>query len=267
MKWCPIAWGVDDNGLLLFNSVKRGLYLPVYYHNGVQTPAGYPFRFAYNSCSFFQPSSIRTKAFTSIGPGDYVWSSKMDGGKFEVANRSDFSDSRTIHTIDRANSCYQTTSVKHATACRYIRYVSPKGGRCNVSELEFYNENDEKLQGTVIGETNAHTNVFDGDVDTYFEADTDDSWIGLDLGKPCRISKIRYLPRTNGYGIYEGHTYELFYWNWDEWRSLGKQKATSDILQYNVPNNALFYIKNITKNRMYDNPFFIESGAQQWFNY
>ena len=265
MKWYPVAWGVDDNGWLRFSSVKRGLYLPVYYHNGVQTPAGYPFRFAYNSCRFFHSSSIRTRTLTSIGPGDYVWCHKMDGGKFEVANQSDFSDAETIHTIDRANSCYLTASIKHAKACRYIRYVSPKGGRCHVSELEFYNENNEKLQGTVMGETDAHTNVFDGDVDTFFEAESDDSWIGLDLGKLRRISKIRYLPRTTGYGIYEGHTYELLYWNGDKWRSLGRQKATSNILQYNVPDFALFYIKNITKNRMYTTPFIIESGTQHWF--
>ena len=59
----------------------------------------------------------------------------------------------------------------------------------------------------------------------------------------------------------------MFYWNGDEWYSLGRQTATSDILQYKVPDNALFFLKNITKNRMYETPFIIERGAQQWFNY
>ena len=264
MEWCPVAWGVDDNGCLRFNSVKRGIYLPVYYHNGVQIPAGYPFSIEYNSCRFFQPAAIHTRTFTSIGPGVHEWCHKMNGGRFEVANRSDFSDAKTIHTIERANSYYQITSVKHATAYRYIRYVSPYDGHCNISLLEFFDENNEKLQGTVIGD-DPHTNIFDGDVDTFLETISDYSWTGLDLGEPRRISKIRYLPRTNGYGIYEGHTYELFYWNGDGWRSSGRQTATSHILQYQVPDNALFFLKNITKNRMYERPFIIESGVQRWF--
>ena len=277
MEWRPIAWGIVTPWSLEFHSMKRGLYLPVYYRNGVQTPAGYPFRLKSNShrifsCSFYQPLYSQTLSFTSIAPGnDSQWLSKMKGGKFEVANRSDFSDAKTIHTIDWAGSYYNTVSVKLSSAYRYVRYVSPDGGCGHVSILEFYDENNENLRGNVIGTpgANAETSndkIFDGDVDTFFEAASDLSWVGLDLGKPRRIAKIRYLSRTNGNGIYEGHVYELFYWNGEEWHSLGRQTATSHILQYEAPANALFYLKNLTKNRMYKTPFVIENEVQQWFD-
>ena len=193
----------------------------------------------------------------------YDWMYQMGGGKFEVAGRSDFSDAKTIHGIESiSGSGYQTVSIRQPSAYRYIRYVSPVGG--HVSILEFYDENGEKLQGTVTGTSGSNAKVFDDDVDTFFEAASDPSWVGLDLGEPRKITKIRYLPRTDGHGIYEGHVYELFYWNGDKWQSLGEKTADSHVLQYEVPENALFILKNITKNRTNKTPFVIEGGVQQW---
>ncbi len=269
MEWQPVAWGVLTPYSIEFHSVKSGLYLPVYYHNGNQVPADCPFSFEYNSSRFFQPYSSRTISFTRIAPSGVVWLQRMIGGKFEVANRSDFSDARVIHTIETAGFGYHTVSVKHASSYRYIRYASPVGERCNVSTLEFYGENN-KLQGTAIGTpgtnaTNTIDKVFDGNVDTFFEAASNPSWVGLDLGEPRRITKIRYMPRTDGNGIYEGDVYELYYWNGNEWYSLGKKTADNHVLQYQTPANALFFLKNVTKNRMHKMPFFMESGTQQWF--
>jgi hypothetical protein len=272
MEWYPIVLGAINQFNLDFPSIRSELYLPMYYQNGVQIPIGFPFKYGYRHCHFYSPQSSYTKSFTGIAPSGNVKLHQMTGGKFEVANCSDFSDARTIYTIKTSGPGYHTVSVKHTSAYRYIRYVSPVGGRCNVSILEFYDENNEKLQGTATGTPGAnakmtHDRVFDGDVDTFFEAASDDdhSWVGLDLGKSRQITKIRYLPRTDGNGIYEGHVYELFYWNGNEWYSLGSQTADSHILQYKVPFNALFYLKNVTKDRMHNNPFIVESGAQQWF--
>lgn len=271
MEWQPIAWGIVTPWNLEFHSLKRGLYLPVYYHDGVLTPAGNPFKFQQTSCHFYQPHSFRITSFKSIAQSDYIWCHKMIGGRFEVATRVDFSDAKTIHTVDNIpGPHYNDVSVNLSSAYRYIRYVSPVDGRGNVSMLEFYDENNEIIRGAAIGtsgknEATSNDKVFDGDVDTFFEAASGPSWAGLDFGEPRRISRIRYLPRTTGNGIYEGHVYELFYWNGKEWQSLGQKTATSQILQYDAPVNTLFFLKNVTKNRMHKKPFVFESGAQQWF--
>ena len=86
---------------------------------------------------------------------------------------------------------------------------------------------------------------------------------GCNKEDSCVITKIRYLPRTKGNSIYEGHVYELFYWNWDKWQSLGRQTADSHTLQYKIPFNALLYLRNVTKNRMSKAPFILERGKQQ----
>jgi hypothetical protein len=265
MEWHPIAWGIVGDFVLDFPSMKSGIYLPMYYNNGVQTPIGNPFKYEYRSCRFFLPSSSeRTRSFTSIAPMNYEWLHLMKGGKFEVSNNSDFSNAKTIYTVETTGLGYHTVSVKQPSTFRYIRYISSVGTRCSISELEFYNENNKKLLGSAMGSTGDTQKVFDGDVDTFFESASNPSWVGLDLGESHQVSKIRYLPRTDGNGIYEGHVYELFYWNENEWQSLGRKRADSHILQYQVPEFALIYLKNITKNKMHDRPFFMEY-TQQWF--
>ena len=64
-----------------------------------------------------------------------------------------------------------------------------------------------KLSGQVIGTAgsfrdggNDITKVFDGNTETYFDANSaSGNWVGLDLGEkhPARITHIRYFPRTN----------------------------------------------------------------------
>jgi hypothetical protein len=136
--------------------------------------------------------------------------------------------------------------------------------------LEFYDTNDEKIQGKVMGisETNVtqgEDKAFDGDVSTFFSTPSNvSSWVGMDLGESRKIGRIRYLPRTDGDGIYEGHEYELWYWDEGQWKSLGKKTATSHVLQYEAPDNVLFYVKNLTLNKIHSRPFVIEAGAQKW---
>ena len=84
----------------------------------------------------------------------------------------------------------------------------------------------QKLSGTVIGTElavdygsnqptttkNTRENAFDGDLDTYFATyERSYTWVGLDLGQPCVISRIGWAPafRNNGgsrivLGVFEG---------------------------------------------------------------
>lgn len=65
---------------------------------------------------------------------------RMSGGRFQVANKSTFSDAVTIYTVNGTPSTNILTSV--AVDCpdyyRYLRYISPGDGYCNVAEVEFY---------------------------------------------------------------------------------------------------------------------------------
>jgi poly(hydroxyalkanoate) depolymerase family esterase len=65
--------------------------------------------------------------------------SRMVGGVFQGANKSDFSDAATLYTVGTqpATGVFTSASLTNTAAFRYVRYLSPSGGWGNVAELEF----------------------------------------------------------------------------------------------------------------------------------
>jgi len=68
------------------------------------------------------------------------YESRMVGGVFQGANRSDFSDSARLFTVTMhpPSGAFTPVSITNAAAFRYVRHLSPDGGFGNVAELEFY---------------------------------------------------------------------------------------------------------------------------------
>jgi len=69
------------------------------------------------------------------------WNARMVGGVFQACNVSNFSSGVvTLHTIGSAPAYGVLTpqSITNAGAYRYVRYLGPADGYCNVAELEFY---------------------------------------------------------------------------------------------------------------------------------
>jgi hypothetical protein len=251
--------------------------MSLYCHRGVQTPASCPFFLNDDgSCLYFNPdlAQMESISLSALLPSNNPSMRRMVHGRFEGANQSDFSDAKQFYSIKEVRGAfYHTVEISQPAKYRYIRYCSPDNGFGNVAELKFYNKNGDKLNGTVIGTPGSWSGsnmtvdkVFDDDVSTFFDAPiANNAWVGLDLGEAADIGKLSFLPRTDRNGIYEGHVYELFFWNGNEYQSLGRKTADSHILQYEVPNTSLLILKNVTINRMGNKPFTIENGAQQWF--
>ncbi|MDR3246671.1 MAG: discoidin domain-containing protein [Prevotellaceae bacterium] len=278
-RWNIVGWGNVESERLKFSSVgTSALYVPFYYSGESSIPAGDLFMlYADSSIRFFAPDTSQRQmlSLTEIAPNARKWADRMASGVFEGANREDFSDARTLHVIrEMPVEHFNTVKVKNTAGFRYFRYISPKGSgeiNCNVSEIQLYGADGKRLAGTPIGTpgvwptnpTMTFDKAFDNDVLTFFDADSNDSWTGLDLGSPQSIAEIRYLPRTDGLDIYEGHVYELFYWD-KSWQSLGKTKVVDYPLQYEVPANALFYLENVTIHKNEIKVFVTKEGKASW---
>jgi hypothetical protein len=222
--WNITGWGKTDGKTIRFGVVGRNIpYLPVFYKNGTQTVANYPFLVDDDddSIRIFESdtANLWQLSVTEIFPADDSYSERMINGLIEGANQSDFSDATVLYTIKDANGArFSTAKIRNTGRFRYLRYVSPEKSNCNVAEIMFYNDRGDKLGGKPIGTPGAYNNsnmtfdkAFDGDISTFYDALSDsDSWTGLDLGEAQTISEIRYLPRNEGNGIYEGHTCELY---------------------------------------------------------
>jgi len=102
INWHPISWGTVVGDSIQFQSVsKENLYLPVYYHNYQQMPIGYPFWLSEDgSYRFLSNDSSRCElmTFTEIDREVTDYINRMLYGRFEGANRSDFSDATLLYT-------------------------------------------------------------------------------------------------------------------------------------------------------------------------
>ena len=280
-NWIPVHWGKINGRKAVFTKMGKDVaYLPVYYDQWGVTPAADPFiltkkgeiKTLIPDHSQMQTLILKRK----YRPGNVPKKGELlVGGRFQVANKADFSDSLTVYVVDDVPEIlYNQVDVSLAKPYRYFRFLSsPDSHGGEISEIEIYaTETGLKLSGKVIG--NMHSlegwdaeNVFDGDPLTSYLCEWDKiGWVGLDFGKPAHIAYFRYLPRNDDNFIKEGEEYELFYWENDRWNSLGKQTGTSkQYLEYtHAPLHALFWLRNLTKGKE-ERIFTYENGEQIWW--
>jgi hypothetical protein len=251
--------------------------MPLYYENNIETVANYPFWLdEAGNVLFLEPDTVHFKEAKLLGVApsrNGRWRKRMHNGSFQGANKPDFSDMQVLHIVKDPRT-FNTVKITNPNKFRYVRYVSPENGVCNVSELKFYGKSTEELKGTIISTPyqSVHNvyvmtpeKAFDNDMLTFFEANDDnDGWIGLDLNEKQQITEIHYMPRNDGDGIIKDNVYELHYWIDKHWRSLGKITATEyDTLRCQLPVNAAFYVNNVTKKENYA-AFIIQDGVQKW---
>ena len=278
--WIPVHWGEIDGGKAVFTKMGKDVaYLPVYYNwNGIQ-PAAEPFILTKEG-EVKKLIPDHSKKQTLILTRKYRLgniSQKGElllGGRFQVANNADFSDSLTVFVVnDVPEIRYNPVSISLNEPYRYFWFLSSPDSRGDISEIEIYSTKPGiKLSGEVIGNRNCPKgwepeSAFDGDPLTAYQSEWNErGCVGLDFGKPVNIASFRYLPRNDDNFIKEGEEYELFYWDDNQWISMGKQLGTSkQYLEYtNAPSNALFWLRNHTKGKE-ERIFTYENGKQIWW--
>jgi len=278
--WSPVAWGTIQNKRALFKKMNKDCaYLAMYYDNGVFHPASDPFYIDKSGKKrILSPRSDKMEKVSLVRKHPYfdmkVIREMMPGGKFQLANRSDFSDAVTIHVIDTLQAMIpHFIRMDDAIACNYFRYLSSDKGFVFMAEMEVYDEKGQKLTGKIIGTDGSagnsgrdKTKVFDGDMLTYFDAPViSGGWVGLKFSKKEKIKEIKYIPRNDDNHININELYELFYYD-RGWISLGTRTGDiTHVLNYdNVPENALLWLRNHTKGRE-ERIFTYENGKQSWW--
>ncbi len=85
---------------------------------------------------------------------------RMNGGRFQVANKSTFSDAVTIHTVSGtpATSTFTSVAIDIPDYYRYLRYISPSNSFCNVAEVEFYGRVNKTSTGVDVIPSTPHGN-------------------------------------------------------------------------------------------------------------
>lgn len=281
-SWVPVHWGPIRNGNVNFTSMGKGIvYLPSIYKDNKIIPVGEPILVDSNGVIQNIISNEKKKQQLVLKrkyPIFDWWNTRtlaMRGGRFQAANKPDFSDAIEVYKIKNTpEMTYQTADLKNGKAYKYWRYLSPDSSFGSIAELEFYAKNKKTpVYGKVIGTDSTKKtkrpkeNVFDNDPLTYFESDLPNgNWVGIEFDEPVRITKLRYLCWNDDNFIKNNELYELFYWKNENWKSLGEQLGTSSqkLIYDKVPSDALFLLRNKTKGQE-ERIFTYENGKQEWW--
>lgn len=192
------------------------------------------------------------------------------GGKIQCSNRPDFKDAVTLYTIESTEIPYYI-ELNAERAYRYWRYLSPDGSWGSISELSFYNEQKQKLNGRGIANPEAGQDAidraYDGNLLSNFEINKPNgNWVGMDLGRPTNVRYASVSPRSDDNDICPGNEYELFSFDGQKWSSLGYQQADDNVLHYDeIPLNTLLWLRNYTQGNN-ERPFILrKSGDIEWW--
>ena len=275
-KWRIVDFGMIENGVVHFSNMGRGHVYLVFGYNGDKiVPVGQPFILHANgdvkNISADASSKESVELYRKYPKSNDAASleQKLIGGKIEASNSSDFSICETVYEIGDL-SFPDLIDIRVGRPYRYWRFISAPNEYCTIAELQFYGEDSGNvLRGAAIGPAgvlkDSLENVFDGDWLTSYMSKYRYSWVGLDLGKPMYVSKVRCVPRSDDNNIHYGDMYELRIWDNDRWlfggRKVGEGKS---IIMDSVPKNALLWLRNLTRGKE-ERIFTYEYGAQVWW--
>ncbi len=278
-NWIPVFYGNISWGKVKFKSMGRGIvYIAALCENGRIVPFGNPFVITQDGKVKDIAVDVKKRVkmtllrkYPFMGAQDF-FNNRMNNGQFQGATKADFSDCVTLYTHKGiTNGNWYNIPVKNNTKFKYLRYMGAKGSFCNINELEFYDADGKKVEGTIIGTQGESwcpkERVFDGDILTGFGGNTPDgNWVGLKLAKPVYVSRIKYIGRNDGNGIEKGDKYELYCWSAEgSWELIASQTATDNVLSLNnIHPGGLYVLRDITKG-VEERIFTYENGKQVWW--
>lgn len=109
--------------------------------------------------------------------------------------------------------------------------------------------------------SNPDSTAFDGNMITY----SLQKWVGLDLGVPRNINRIRIAPRNAHNGIVPGDNYQLHYWN-NGWVPAKIKQAGYHFIKFeDIPSNTLYWLRNLDHGKE-EQPFYYKNGKQVFSN-
>lgn len=289
--WTAIDFAKIVNDSVVFSGITPGVFFPMRYYEGNYHQLAGPVKLTIDG------SVIPLLLSEDIGSNDTQslrlyrkypmnqhvkeWSTFLVGDKIQCSNDSLFTNSTTLYTIKDSTHHITDVKIEDSNFYRYIRYkIETYNCATKLVDLRFFGIKDEKeleLKGNYIyfpkndpRLLKQFDHAFDDDYWTFFHLDPftpeiDNLWFGFDLAEPTRISKIRYMCRSDLNCIVPGNLYELFYLKGAKWISIEKKIAKEVFIEFHeVPSNRIYYLKNLTEG-VEEYFFTYVNGKQVWW--
>lgn len=286
-SWKPVYWGAVNGKKVRFcNMAGDVCYMVAYYQQGKLNPLTKPFILTkegevkkMGKRENVAGSIVINRKYPKFPRMD-VLARKLVASTIEVANNEDFRNADTLMRITNVPVDANDSLLLCPKRYRYVRCHIPRHRTGDLAEIIFYGKRsmdspEEKLEGRIIGlphpdekNTMPYFMAMDGDYDSYFvKTKGNDGFVGLDLGKGNEhyITRVQFYPRSDTNYILIGDTYELCYWQDNQWNSISKQTASSHELTFeSVPQGELYLLHNLTRGTE-ERPFTYENGKQVWW--
>lgn len=271
----PVDASSVTHGKAEFKNLNPQLLYFLYYYSGDKLrTANYPFILDGNSAHYFIPDSnkiqkIKLTRKTELLPRIKKHLDNAIGIKLEHVNSMVQSRGKLLMEItDTIRSNDNRYIIQNIREGRYVRCSPPTNKHMEFAELTFYSDSlmREEIPYSVIrGDTSQTNRMHDRDLLSYYRCEKKGTPIFLDFKKTVKIKAIQFMPRNDDNFISIGDEYELFYhigkgWGW---KSLGKLRATTNTLFFEAPDNAVLWLKNLT--RGYEEDLFIYKDHKQVF--
>lgn len=302
----PVTWGMIDTRKqsVFFKKVLYNvLYFPVYLKEDGIEIFGEPFYITLSNSvtGEFAIKKLIEKIDSNLGnilltrkypekSNMIKGAESMINGRFEGANREDFSDASLLYQIkSRPRLQLQEYDLYNNRAYRYYRYVAPgeTDWGTNISILAFLAEksagckytvplcklpveNEQQIERERLDEN--YVQLAEKDIERMQDRAAFDgrmqttSFMMIDylkLEEPVVVQKIRMAPLNAENHIVGGDRYQLMYWE-NGWKDAGVQKAVFNFLEFKeVPLNRIYWLRNLDHGRE-ELPFLYEGGQQKF---
>lgn len=268
--WEPICYTPAKQGKYRFpNMGDSVVYLPVTYKKKAMQVLEPPFLWIDGTKHYFQPDTLKkmrmvlTRKYPLTGFFPDYWTLHVEG-RIEGSMHRNFTIKKVLHTFLSTPGFHERIDLDSTEAFRYIRFITLPNCGNPITEIECMEENTYR-NGVCFAENVDNPEVgFDRNTFQDIKCRKAGYFLGLDFGKPQRLTHLFFYPRNDDNFIVPGNKYELFYYNMG-WVSLGRQVAEGYSLVYgSAPSNAIFLLKNLTKGRE-ERIFSYEENTQHWY--
>lgn len=277
-KYIPIDIAENKNSTYCFQGIEQELiYFPTLNKKGHMQCTTYPFLLSNNSPKFFSPNFTQKEVvllrrkYPLLKGRDFV--KNICGARIEASVTKDFKKATLLYEFKKSSLSNRTViTLKLKRKFRYIRYIAQPQREIELGEFYVYKKGHQQMSSPTqitSSETLDSTHIRDLKLmtdkkwESFYLSRTIGASLTFDYGRSIAIDKIVVIPRNDDNYIHIGDIYELFFHNGKKgWKSLGKQKATSNIIKFtSVPSNALLWLHNHTRGTE-ERPFYMRNGKQ-----
>lgn len=276
-QYIVIAKGEAKGRRAIFNNIEPGLfYIPLARENGAYKPCGHAFTIADGEVRAFAPdttlmTSVEITRKMPLVDRHLQWMGPdVVGAVIEASTDHAFSRPDTLVRVAEPfasnRNVFQANGTKPYAA---IRYSVSKGKRLHLAELSVFADTLMTQRGqlriaTAFDPQFGPEYLIDGDILTNFTGPDGVNSVTLQLVQPMPISAIMIVSHNDDNFVWPGQNYELLCLDGERgWRSLGRRTAATSSLTYDVPANALLWLRNLDKGTE-EQPFIIQSSSQVW---